>query len=218
MLLRATRRPSLRGAPLTLRWLLAKASTTTELRTQRNATHAPNAHHAHHALVVAQRRSSPASPNTPHRPPPSARSCAPAFELRNCFVPDVRGRRYDGVHVGAACAEAQLPALVELLKPGGRMVARCGSCKQNPASTARPLVSACLQACVLECFAVLRLFVRFASWGVRFAPRRCPLRATSASSAAAPTRTTQARHVKRRSLALGPRSEACLFSSDVFLK
>lgn len=63
---------------------------------------------------------------TGRRPPRffffSSPRCMPAFELRNCFVPDIKGRRFDGIHVGASCPESRVRDLVALLKPGGRLV------------------------------------------------------------------------------------------------
>lgn len=42
--------------------------------------------------------------------------------LRNVFLPDIDDTKYDRIHVGACCPEANLPALIALLNPGGVLV------------------------------------------------------------------------------------------------
>jgi len=42
--------------------------------------------------------------------------------LRNVFLPDPDETKYDRIHVGACCPEANLPVLIALLNPGGVLV------------------------------------------------------------------------------------------------
>jgi len=42
--------------------------------------------------------------------------------LRNIFLPDPEEMKYDRIHVGACCPEANLPGLIALLNPGGILV------------------------------------------------------------------------------------------------
>jgi len=44
------------------------------------------------------------------------------FEVRNCFLPDLEGRKYDRIHVGACCPTPRLDSLIDLLQPGGILV------------------------------------------------------------------------------------------------
>lgn len=48
------------------------------------------------------------------------------FELRNVFLPDKENRRWDRIHVGAACSHKKKFHLYELLKPGGILVMPIG--------------------------------------------------------------------------------------------
>jgi hypothetical protein len=48
------------------------------------------------------------------------------FFNRNCFVPGVDDQLYDRIHVGACVPESKLPALLELLQPGGILVGPYG--------------------------------------------------------------------------------------------
>lgn len=44
------------------------------------------------------------------------------FEVRNVFLPDIENRKWDRIHVGAACSHKKKFHLYELLKPGGILV------------------------------------------------------------------------------------------------
>jgi len=48
------------------------------------------------------------------------------FILRNCFLPDSEGRKYDRIHVGGACPESEKHTLFNLLNPGGILVMPMG--------------------------------------------------------------------------------------------
>jgi len=49
-----------------------------------------------------------------------------SFEKRNVFVPDKEQRKWDRIHVGAACSHKKKYQLYELLKPGGILVMPVG--------------------------------------------------------------------------------------------
>lgn len=48
------------------------------------------------------------------------------FEQRNVFVPDKENRKWDRIHVGAACSHKKKFCLYDLLKPGGILVMPIG--------------------------------------------------------------------------------------------
>jgi len=49
------------------------------------------------------------------------------FEKRNIFLPDKDGKKWDRIHVGAACAHKLKFKIYELLKPGGILIMPIGS-------------------------------------------------------------------------------------------
>jgi len=48
------------------------------------------------------------------------------FEIRNVFLPDKENRKWDRIHVGAACSHKKKFHLYDLLKPGGILVMPIG--------------------------------------------------------------------------------------------
>ncbi len=51
-----------------------------------------------------------------------------SFEVRNVFLPDKENRKWDRIHVGAACSHKKKFHLYDLLKPGGVLVVMSGLC------------------------------------------------------------------------------------------